>query len=371
MINASGECSNCHTMHNSQDNASMEAGANAPGVGQTGECVQCHGRPWGELLRSDCLGCHAMSVGGGPNIVNRIPQVAHTGTDLAAGNYRYMIIAADPDTYGHNVHGFRTAGIVEDDDMPPLLINVPPGYTAAFDPSSGKYQPAYHMAAQQIMCAGRNGCHGDRDQVGQMDAMRGTHHADDRAVKFGTTNEAGMATSVGNSYRFLRGVKGIEDDDWQASANSTTHNEYKGVAFADRSALIGQTWADITSISQFCAECHGLFHQSGGSGIGSPSTVWLRHPNDVELPNAAPYTNYATYDPTVPIGRQSLDPLIGGASAAVNHGSDVIMCITCHRPHASPYPDMLRWDYTETIVGTTDPAGQGLGCFVCHTEFDG
>jgi len=54
-------------------------------------------------------------------------------------------------------------------------------------------------------------------------------------------------------------------------------------------------------------------------------------------------------------------------SDTVTPGSDCVMCLSCHRPHGSPYPDMLRWDYTEQIAG-----GGGLtddrGCFYCHTK---
>ena len=34
-----------------------------------------------------------------------------------------------------------------------------------------------------------------------------------------------------------------------------------------------------------------------------------------------------------------------------------VFCLTCHRAHASPYPDAMRWDY-----------GNGAGgCLECHT----
>jgi predicted CXXCH cytochrome family protein len=42
----------------------------------------------------------------------------------------------------------------------------------------------------------------------------------------------------------------------------------------------------------------------------------------------------------------------------------VVMCLSCHRPHGSNQPDMLRWDYRNMIAGDDTKSG---GCFTCHT----
>jgi len=49
---------------------------------------------------------------------------------------------------------------------------------------------------------------------------------------------------------------------------------------------------------------------------------------------------------------------------------DMVICLSCHRAHASDQPDMLRWDYNLMIVDRTGPAA-GTGCFKCHTDKDG
>jgi len=46
-------------------------------------------------------------------------------------------------------------------------------------------------------------------------------------------------------------------------------------------------------------------------------------------------------------------------------GTDLVMCLSCHKPHGSPYSDMLRWDYSEMIAGDDSKSG---GCFTCHTQ---
>ncbi|RLA81698.1 MAG: hypothetical protein DRG33_00080, partial [Deltaproteobacteria bacterium] len=51
-----------------------------------------------------------------------------------------------------------------------------------------------------------------------------------------------------------------------------------------------------------------------------------------------------------------------GPSDKVNLGTDQVQCLSCHRAHGSPYPDMLRWDYRNW------PGGGMNGCAVCHTS---
>lgn len=52
--------------------------------------------------------------------------------------------------------------------------------------------------------------------------------------------------------------------------------------------------------------------------------------------------------------------------AVVDLGVDKVMCLSCHRAHGSPYPDMLRFDYNMEAGGGTSTDG----CFKCHTNKD-
>lgn len=363
-----GVCSNCHTMHFSQ-NGALDRGGNAQVAGQgTGQCLDCHSNARGVLLKLDCIGCHAENPGGVARIsaVTGAPQVAYNEANpanfLAAGNYQRMFssIAPDPltgDARGHNVHGFGNELFSDG-----WLLTNPPGYDANFDPSTLKYNPTFGggLADPVLMCAGSNGCHGDRDIAGATSAMKGSHHADDLVLKFGTADEATQGSTVGRSYRFLRGVHGVEDSDWQNTKGVGDHNEYKG-ANNNVASTAGQAWADITTISQLCAECHGAFHARGATGIGNAAagSPWVRHPTDIALPATGEYSNYTVYNLQAPVARQSVTGL-AAASATVTPGSDVVMCLSCHRAHASEYADSLRWDYSAMAAGT--------GCYVCHTN---
>jgi nitrate reductase cytochrome c-type subunit len=37
-------------------------------------------------------------------------------------------------------------------------------------------------------------------------------------------------------------------------------------------------------------------------------------------------------------------------------GVDEVMCLTCHRAHASAFPDAGRWDFGETFIADSHPA---------------
>ncbi|RKY69312.1 MAG: hypothetical protein DRP97_05425, partial [Candidatus Latescibacterota bacterium] len=74
-----------------------------------------------------------------------------------------------------------------------------------------------------------------------------------------------------------------------------------------------------------------------------------------------------SYNPIAPVGRQNIDS-ISSPSSTVTVGSSgvMVMCLSCHRAHGSPYPDMLRWNYLNTCEAGQSNAN--CGCFICHTS---
>jgi predicted CXXCH cytochrome family protein len=115
-----------------------------------------------------------------------------------------------------------------------------------------------------------------------------------------------------------------------------------------------------------CVGCHGNFHhQMNDAQPGDVSGAWIRHPSDVVIPDETEYAGYTTYNPLAPVAKTDLSGQKN--SAVVVPGSDLVTCISCHRPHGSPNPDMLRWDYTTC---RSEEANAACGCFVCHTAKD-
>ena len=301
------QCSNCHTMHNSQDGAAVVYELNS---GNTG--YDTVSAPNNYLLKSDCAGCHSSTATATIDGDNT-PIIFSTSTfsnPLAGGNFSY-IIGTGNDPKGHNVSGITVSD---------TILTTAPGGTMT----------------TQLTCAGVNGCHGDRAAADEYTAVKGAHHTDDTGGITGA--------SIGLSYRFLEGILGTEDDDWEQDNTNTSHNEYKGSVF-------GET----DTISYLCSECHGDFHGSVNTNVSSP---FKRHPTDLVLPSSGEYNSYTSYSMTAPVAR----PTPGASSATVTPGTDIVMCLSCHRAHSSQYYKILRWDTKGTLADALS------GCNVCHTS---
>ena len=333
----SGVCSNCHTMHNSQNGAGHDF--EKDGVTPLSDT------PSRALTKGGCVGCH---TGTNDGTAGSIPYVmsatAVDGTNtLAGGNFRWM--AAGDDTVGHNVQGLGN-------DVDGDLGNTPPGNGGAALPGP-------------LTCAGTAGCHGDESSIDQFAAMSGAHHGDDSTVDGG---------SLAGSYRFLNGIYGLEDADWEYTNGSGDHNQYYGVA---RTVDDG-TEDDVHTISALCAQCHGAFH-TGDSEINydgdMTSSPWVRHPTDFDLFDIADkgnkeYQFYTTYSVEAPVATSALTGTEVTTLVDANvqtDGNGIVVCVSCHRAHGSENADLLRWDY----AGMDANGGSNTtGCFTCHTTKD-
>ncbi len=328
-----GVCSNCHTMHYSQGGLPLaEWGASGP---------------YRALLVNDCIGCHT----GKNTATTRTPYILTTGSEikygttgtesetntLAAGNFWWVY---DGNTTGNrsDAKGHNVVGIALEDQT---LHNTPPGGS---------------NLNHRLTCAGTYGCHGDRTIVDTLGAMMGAHHADDSTLD---------GTTVGKSYRFLKGVVGLEDPDWEYRPKNNEHNQYKGVDRTDEGNL------DPTTISYLCAECHGDFHTGNDISSGSWGSPWLRHPTDYDMgntPSGSEYRNYpgpydqqGTYSVVAPVASEDVTQVI----STVTFSKDtIITCVTCHRAHGSPYWKLLRWNYFGWPTNNEDDVN---GCMACHS----
>ena len=339
-----GNCHDCHTDNNSPQ--------------QTMD---------GELWHEDCISCHAL--GGDERIVTlpggiQVPQVYHRDLrgDLAGGNFVHIT-----DNLGIGPTGSRKGHDVFDPFPHPFTF--PPGFIHGKDPD----------IFERMTCAGVNGCHGIRNQlmtgpqglavprVG-VAALKGSHHAN-------VDGFLPAADTVANSYRFLLGVRGLEHtyapDRWQ-NVTPDIHNEYFGSTFKEDYSLcstchVGSPNRTLdsfirspnNSMSGFCSTCHSKFHTEVGT-----ASAFLRHPSDYVIPNRGEYAKYRTYEVTAPVARPTV---YTEQSDLVTPGLDLVMCLSCHVAHASPYDGMLRFDYRRMTAGDAGSV-EGTGCFACHTS---
>jgi len=328
-----GPCANCHTMHNSQGGSSMHTGYGADEA------------PYATLLRANgCVGCHTSTDSsewknsmGAPIVYNTVAP----SNPLAGGNYYWVMNTGD--AYGHN-----PVELGNPDDM----LAGPPG------------GPSHEF---QVRCSGGSGsgdgsagCHGNRWLENDA-CISGFHHANDG----GTLS---TANTVANSFRGIWKVKGAEDADWE-KAPASSHNLYSGAASPGgttcggscHGAMFGIPEPEYDTISGFCAACHGHFHTLDTAYYVASGTQsngdWVRHPSDILLPETGEYGGYTTYSTEAPMGYTNV--------SAPTRATATVTCISCHRAHGSPYPDMLRWNYNGMNAGG---GGSDTGCFTCHTQ---
>lgn len=318
----SGPCSDCHTMHYSQNGGALsDWDPNGP---------------HDALLTHDCLGCHTGTNpapgGGAPYVFDpNGPVYGDTGTGptattLAGGDFFWV---TGNDNRGHNVSGVTAAD---------ATLSTPPGFgtgRAAGDgsiPGNGSWP-----AGTQVTCAGTYGCHGSHSGQNQTGALRGGHHALSGPAITSPQNSAA-------DYRMLVGIAGYEDPDRELRPLASRHNQYKGIDSPES--------ADTTTISSLCARCHGLFHDDVTDSGASP---WLRHPVNYDLGNTPANSEYRAYggsgnlyDVVTPVAAADVAQVV---TSVTFNDDTIITCISCHRAHGSPFFKSLRWDYRGSVTG--------------------
>ena len=310
-----GHCSDCHTMHNSQDGAPVD------GAG-----------PNDNLTKFSCVGCHSGAVAAAPNVFGQLAAARTAG-----GTFNSNIVDSAATDY-HKVHNVRDISWSNDEVE---LLNITPGAEGG-----GFTEP---VGAAELTCAGALGCHGQASG-----GFKGFHH-----------------NGYPNAYRFLRfndGAGGYTDIQGKGSpdrelggATAANHNVYY--------ALLNDSVATRDSISSLCSLCHGVFHGATDTSSTSPGTSpWKRHPTDVAIPTAWDAIGAGvTIDYNVtPFGFNGADYTAMTPSTAYSatlSDNPRVICVSCHRAHGSDNNDLLRFDYAGQSAG----GGGTTGCLACHT----
>jgi len=337
------DCSVCHTMHNSEQGNSVAYTLDSEGQRVSSDA------PFKNLLKTDCLGCHSLAGAEtisslGENLVPIVfnlseptypPDGSSTST-LAGGNFHWIL---SDDAYGHNVNGIAGADL-------------------RFSPTQapgGEEQTGECINCHATLATAQSGCEG----------CHVPHHHEN--------NDGGMSRRAEGWYRFLgsvmqredqagpspEGVVGVESPDWEQSPIPDQHNTYQGKTGPYVSYL------ESGAIDQKCAGCHAHFHNETIA-----DSTWIRHPVDVAIPNSGEFIDFTSYNPLIPVARQNVSALDVNFTV-INHGADLVSCISCHRAHGSPYPALMRWGYRDW-PGIDSHTGQTAlnGCAVCHKSKD-
>ncbi len=350
-------CEGCHTMHNSLNGTTMRT---------AGGMVQFAAGPWllqGADASSACLNCHGTGdttssyhvstqnvVAGGAVV----PAQYTPGGDFSWIKYTVNSVGS---VRGHNIIS-ASYSYVQD-----ARITTSPG---------GDY-PASAL--------GCSGCHNPHGQTRRLsDGSFATGGVLGQAVapieesgSYGVVPPAGLAVGA---YRLLGGA-GYSP---KAAGGAVTFANNPPHAVAPSSynrtdtASGGQTKVAYgTGMSEWCANCHASIHLDAAYTSG---TTGLRHPADSQAQLGAIANNYnayvksgdltgsqaTSYNSLVPFEENSTDyaALLAESGSTANNlkgpdTTDNVMCLSCHRAHASGFASMIRYDISDALI--TDGAG--------------
>lgn len=304
-----GVCSNCHTMHYSEDGVDLTTGG-----------------PHAVLLKNNCLGCHTTGAADPLNDTDNTPYVASSTSAFSddvclAGGFFPATMGTGNNNDNH--HGIGNLS----------------------DPAGKATGSFYTQGIDGLGCGGINGCHGNETDVSDMDAISGGHH------------------NTSATYRMLY-VGGVAVDG--SSAEDYEELIIKTPATAVVSSGTGQN-VNIycagtptgATISDLCAKCHGDFHGSGASSNTQNATLeWIRHPTENVIPTgwAIGVTTYT------PVGADYKNHPPGYDGATLDITEKRVTCLSCHRAHGTANDDLLRWAYSTQVAG----GGTTYGCLGCH-----
>ena len=320
LAQVSGQCSNCHTMHDSQGGTAMATGG-----------------PLAALLLNSCIGCHT-GTGDPLHNTNNTPYVMSSTSGfsdnlcLAGGFFPATMVAGNNADQHH--------GVISTNTSPP----------AGFDSADNTW---YTGTSDGLGCAGTNGCHGNETDLSDMDAIKGGHH------------------KTSSTYRMLYvgtdTVSGSPAEDYEENLvqNPTTITLIRTGAGQNVNIYSAGTLTSGTedTISELCAKCHGIFHgeNTGSDSDGTKNIAgeWIRHPSDAALPTgwemgAATYA----FD-----GNDAKNNPFGYTDATYTVGGTQVTCLSCHRAHGTENNDLLRWAYSTQTAGTLTA---DYGCLGCH-----
>jgi len=181
-----------------------------------------------------------------------------------------------------------------------------------------------------------------------------------------------------SSFRMLRGVGPVEG----GPGFSAPAPAAEGTDIGSRPEADDHHTAYLRGVSQWCANCHGMYHEPGSGSA-------FEHPIDVPL-GAAVSQRYNEYrGETNPTGgllsgaylaEVPFEDPAGRTSSTAGPGPrSRVMCLSCHRAHGSSAPSAGRWDFDVSLLVDDgresgshripnpygDPA-QGPLCQKCH-----
>ena len=321
------ECEGCHTMHSPASASFLLVGGD-----QSSTCLTCHEGPTLSGYHVSTTG--AMSATTFPSNMTPGGDFAWLKRTYTDGSYN------EPGrTHGHNIVAADFGYVADDNNL------TAPGGT---------------FVSAQLACSSCHDPHGKyrRLQSGAI-ARAGAPIKASGSYDNVETSEPTATEAVG-VYRLLAGngyttiasgvigYPGVPAAKAPGTYNRSEASTQTRVAYGVSAAAGHTTW------SSWCSTCHPGMHSTGNTvhpvdqGLGSTiATLYNQYVRSGDMSGTiansflslAPFaTNSADY--TVLAGLAKND----GSALAGPGSSDQVMCLSCHRAHASGFVEMLRFD---------------------------
>jgi len=339
------ECGGCHSMH------SPKAGGSFLLINsdQSSTCLSCHS---GATLSSyHVLTYPAPATGAAP--VNRTP-----GGDFAwlYKNYSFTVRNSTTNelgqTHGHNIVALDF-GIAADTDFPTA-----PGGT---------------FPSAQLAC---NSCHDPHGKYRRLGGDTTYTIATTGAPIIGSgsyaTSAVPTATQAVGVYRLLQGgaAGSVTYPGVPAASAPSTYNQTEAANQVRVAYGTTATGGGKTTWGQWCAACHTGMHSTGNyvhpvdqSLTSSIATIYGTYVSS-GIMTGTPATSYLSL---VPFMENTGDYATLKTHASNTNGylngpgsSDQVACLSCHRAHASGFPDMMRWNMEGEFITVADGSGNPI-----------
>ncbi len=340
------ECGGCHSMHSPKAGGSFLL----QGSDASSTCLNCHGKPDTAPSSYHVMTYPAPAAGSAP--VERTP-----GGDLAwlLKSYSFTVRGTTTNengqTHGHSIVA-RDQGLSVDTD-----------FTTA---------PGGTFPSSQLGCNSCHNPHGKYRILGNGTVAK----SGAPIIGSGSYNNSPSPTSSPNYavgvYRLLQSgdetaTVGVSFPGAPAAIAPSTYNQSE--ATNQVRVAYGSGTSNFTTWGQWCAACHPNMHSSGN----------YVHPIDQSLDTlAGNYNSYISSGNMTGSSGSAFLSLVPFAEATEDlttlksHASntnaylngpattDKVMCLSCHRAHATAWPDMLRWDYETDFVTYVDNTGAAV-----------
>jgi len=302
-------CAGCHTMHVSQNGGPgfhWTPGGNPDLLmygNATDTCIRCH------YFRGQYSNGQGRGPGGDFYWLSR--TFTWSSPDGATGS-------SPGHTHGHNVV-CNVVGIPAD----PVLQQAPGGT----------------FLGSELGCTSCHDPHGNGNFRMLYDSQTGPRYLDD--TRFPFTADAPLAR--GNAGTTLVGGGADETD--------ARHTIYK------------------SGFSEWCANCHpAMFGDAGAqhmhpAGVALTASIADRYNGYLGTDNPDGGDPATSYRGLVPFEAIDIDlSVVDPANSSAGPGAgDHVMCLTCHRAHASPFADAGRWDFAATFLAADSHPRNGDG----------